>query len=69
MIFQIDEETRSKNDFVLIPLNDVDAIVISHDLSYDSVRLKKAEGIMFLNSKKFVVNGKSLDKCIKEAEK
>ena len=67
----IDYQTRKRMDFMLIPLKNVIDIGISEDDDYidtDIVYLAATEGITFLNAKKFIVNGKSLDELLGEQE-
>lgn len=65
---KIDFGTRKRMDFMLVPLKNVYGIEVAEDdePETDKIHLDTTEGILFLDAKKFVVNGKSLDDLLKE---
>ena len=68
---EIDHKTRKQMDFMLVPLENIYGIEIAEDddeLETEKIHINTTAGITFLNAKKFIVNGKSLDEIIKEQE-
>lgn len=66
---EIDYKTRKRMDFMLVPLENVYGIEIAEDddeLETEKIHISTTAGITFLNAKKFIVDGKSLDEIIKE---
>lgn len=65
---EIDYKTRKRMDFMLVPLENVYGIEIADDdeLETEKIHISTTAGITFLNAKKFIVDGKSLDEIIKE---
>lgn len=68
---EIDYKTRKQMDFMLVPLENVYGIEIADDdeLETEKIHISTTDGITFLNAKKFIVNGKSLDEIIREQER
>lgn len=67
---EIDYKTRKQMDFMLVPLENIYSIEIADDdeLETEKIHISTTAGITFLNAKKFIVDGKSLDEIIKEQE-
>lgn len=65
---EIDYKTRKRMDFMLVPLENIYSIEIADDdeLETEKIHISTTDGITFLNAKKFIVDGKSLDEIIKE---
>lgn len=70
-MLRIDHGMRKQMNFMLVPLRNICGIEIAEDeddLETEKIHLNTTDGITFLNSKKFVVNGKNLDEIINDQE-